>query len=178
VLAGGRGARLGGAKATAELEGEPLAAHAVRALRAAVGEVVVVAKPDTALPDLGVPVWHDDEGADGFHPRHGIVAALRGAAGAPVLVLAVDLPRVTPDDLQRLLGAGAGGTAVARAEGRLQPLCALYAPGALAVLEAALPDERLTTTVERLGPAIVDVPARSLLNVNTPADLADAERGG
>ena len=174
VLAGGRGARLGGAKATAVLEGRPLAAHAVAALRAVVDEVVVVAKPGTALPDLGVPVWFDED--EGFHPRHGLVATLRGAAGAPVLVLAVDLPRVTPDDLHRLLGAG--GTAVARGGGRLQPLCARYAPSALAVLEAAPAGEALTATVRRLDPVEVDVPGSSLTNVNTPGDLLNASQRG
>ena len=174
MLAGGRGARLGGAKATAVLDGRPLAAHAVAALQAVASEVVVVAKPGTALPDLGVPVWFDED--EGFHPRHGLVAALRGAAGAPVLALAVDHPRVTPADLHRLLGAG--GTAVARGDGRLQPLCALYAPAALAVLEAAPPDEALTATVRRLEPAIVDVPASSLTNVNTPGDLLNAGQRG
>ena len=174
MLAGGRGARLGGAKATALLEGRPLAAHAVTALRAVTDDVVVVAKAGTPLPDdLGVPVWHDDAGAD-FHPRHGLVTALRRAGGAAVLVLAVDLPRITPDDLHRI--AAADGTAVARAAGRLQPLCARYAPEALARLEAAPPDEPLTRTVERLRPQLVDVPERSLLNVNTPEDLGAAER--
>jgi molybdopterin-guanine dinucleotide biosynthesis protein A len=177
VLAGGRGERLGGAKATAKLEGRTLTAHAVAALLAVVDEVVVVAKPSTALPPgLDVPVWHDDAGAD-FHPRHGIVTALRGSAGAPVLVLAVDLPRVTADDLHRLLGAG--GTAVAREPGgRVQPLCAVYAPAALAVLEQAPADEALTATVRRLRPLEVDLPGTSLINVNTPGDLAGAADRG
>ena len=173
MLAGGRGARLGGAKATALLDGRPLAEHAIAALRAVTGDVVVVAKAGTPLPDdLGVPVWHDDAEAD-FHPRHGLVTALRHADGAAVLALAVDLPRVTPDDLHRI--AAAGGTSVARAGGRLQPLCARYAPDALDALEAAPPDEPLTRTVERLRPHLVDVPERSLVNVNTPEDLAAAE---
>jgi molybdopterin-guanine dinucleotide biosynthesis protein A len=166
VLAGGRGERLGGAKATADLGGRPLIAHALDALRERVGEVVVVAKPGTTLPALDVPVWHDDDEA--FHPRHGIVTALRGAAGAPVLALAVDLPYAGPA-LDALLRAGP--TAVARADGRLQPLCALYGPGALAPLRAAPADEALTRSVLALDPVVVDVPAASLTNVNTPEDL-------
>ena len=165
VLAGGRGERLGGAKAMAELEGRPLIAHALDALRGLVDEVVVVAKPQTALPDdLAVPVWHDDE--EDFHPRHGIVAALRRAA--PVLVVAVDLPRAAPA-LQALVKVGP--TAVARADGRVQPLCGLYDARALATLESAPPDEALTKTVARLHPVVVDVPAAWLRNVNRPEDL-------
>ena len=172
MLAGGRGERLGGAKALAELDGRPLVAHAIDALRAVTAEVVVVAKPETELPPLDVPVWHDDD--PGHHPRHGIVTALRRAGGAPVLVLAVDLPHA---DMAPI--AAHAGTAVARdPQGRLQPLCARYAPETLAILEAAPPGEPLTRTVERLQPEVVDVPGRSLHNVNTPQDLVDAARLG
>ena len=168
MIAGGRGERLGGAKALAELDGRPLIAHAIEALRPLVDVVVVVAKPDTPLPDdLGVDVWHDDE--PGHHPRHGIVTALRRSA--PVLVLAVDLPRAAPA-LQAL--ATVGPTSVARAVDRVQPLCGFYDAGALATLEAAPPDEPLTVTVARLHPVVVDVPAAWLRNVNTPEDLRTA----
>lgn len=47
VLAGGRGSRLGGAKATAELAGRPLISYPLAALAEAGLEAVVVAKPDT-----------------------------------------------------------------------------------------------------------------------------------
>lgn len=174
MIAGGRGERLGGAKATAVLGGRPLAALAVEALAPLVDAVAVVAKRATPLPDLpGVAVWHDDEDA-GLHPRHGIVTALRRAQGAAVLVLAVDLPLARPA-LEAVLAAGAP-TAVARAEGRLQPLCARYDPSALAPLAAAPEREPLTRSVEALGPAVVDVPADALTNVNTPEDLARAAR--
>ena len=170
MIAGGRGERLGGAKALAVLDGRPLIAHAIDALRPLVDEVVVVAKPDTPLPDdVGVEVWHDDE--PDHHPRHGIVTALHGAAGVPVLVLAVDLPRAAPA-LQAL--AVVGPTCVARAVDRVQPLCGYYDARTLATLEAAPPDEPLTRTVARLHPVVVDVPAAWLRNVNTPEDLRSA----
>ena len=51
VLASGRGSRLGGAKATAELGGRPLISYPLVALAAAGIEAVVVAKGDTELPD-------------------------------------------------------------------------------------------------------------------------------
>ena len=183
VLAGGRGSRLGGAKAVAELAGRPLAAHAVAALREVCATVVVVARPGTALPRLDVPVWHDEPAAGDLHPLHGIVRALRGARELGLdraLVLAVDLPLVTREALTVLLEAGP--TAVARAEGRLQPLCAVYASGVLDALHAAPPGEALTATVARLDPVVVDVPPGALLNVNRPADLGLAPtrlgRGG
>lgn len=179
MLAGGRGARMGGGgKATVLLRGRPLVEHAVAALAPVVGieRVVVVAKAGTPLPDgLAAPVWADDAGAGDHHPRHGIVRALRGAAGAPVLVLAVDLPCMDAATLAALRDA----RALAREAGpggRVQPLCGLYTASALEALEAAPPDEPLTRTVlERLDPPLLDVPARLLLNVNVPEDLAHAE---
>ena len=52
VLAGGRGRRMGASKATVALAGEPLISRPLAAARAAGLEAVVVAKPDTALPEL------------------------------------------------------------------------------------------------------------------------------
>lgn len=182
VLAGGRGARMGGGgKATVLLRGRPLVERAVAALAPVVGEerVVVVAKRDTPLPGgLAAPVWEDEAAEDDHHPRHGIVRALRGAAGAPVLVLAVDLPCMDAATLAGLRDAGA----LAREDGpggRVQPLCGVYGPEALAPLAAAPPGEPLTRTVlERLRPPLLDVPGALLLNVNVPGDLARAEALG
>ena len=52
VLAGGAGRRLGGDKAVASLNGRALLDYALRTVRRAVGEAVVVAKRDTVLPAL------------------------------------------------------------------------------------------------------------------------------
>ena len=58
VLAGGRGSRLGGAKATVPLAGRPLLFWALDALRPVVGEAFVLAKPATELqPLVDVEVW-------------------------------------------------------------------------------------------------------------------------
>ena len=174
VVAGGRGARLGGAKATVALAGRPLLTWALDALRPVASELAVVAKEGTPLPELpaGVALWH--EPASGHHPRHGLVHALERAAGRSVVALAVDLPLVAPATLRRLVDAADARPApVATAGGRPQPLCAVYAPAALGVLATAAAGERLTVTVDRLHPVLVE-PADpvELANVNTPEDLA------
>lgn len=177
VLAGGRGERLGGAKATAEVRGRPLLAWALDALRAAVPDVVVIAKEATLLPPCDVPI-HRDEPAD-FHPRHGLVSALRRAAGRPVAVVPCDMPLAPPALFEVLLDVVADGApaAIPRADGRIHPLCAAYAPSVLPDLEAAEPDEPLTRTLDRLGAVVLDAGAAGdrMLNVNTRADLALAE---
>jgi molybdenum cofactor guanylyltransferase len=177
LLAGGRGSRLGGAKATAEVYGRPLLAWSLDALREAVPDVVVIAKPETPLPPCDAPV-HRDEPPD-FHPRHGIVSALRRADGRAVVVVPCDMPLVPPALLEVLLDVIDDGApaAVPRTEGRIHPLCAAYAAEALQHLERADHDEPLTRTLDSLGVVILDADAAAdrMLNVNTRADLAVAE---
>ena len=166
---------MGGGKAEALLDGRTLLDRALGALAPVCERRAVVAKADTPLPDLpeGVERWDEPEGD--HHPRHGLVAAVRRTKGV-LIVLAIDLPLVPPELLEELAAAveAGAGAAVARADGRVQPLCAAYAPAALDVLEAGAPDEPLTRTVERFDPVLVDVAGDVLLNVNTPDDLARA----
>ena len=175
VLAGGRGERLGGAKAAAVLDGRTLLDRALGTLDPVCDRRAVVAKPGSPLPPLpdGVERWLEPE-AD-HHPRHGLVEAVRRTSGV-VVVLAVDLPLVTPRLLAELAGALDGGAvaAVARAGGKIQPLCGAYTAAALGILEAAPPDEPLVRTVERLAPAVVEADPSLLHNVNTPGDLERA----
>ena len=178
VLAGGAGARLGGAKGLARLAGEPLLLRPLRALGEAVGEAVVVAKRSTALPPLpaGVELWLEPD--EPRHPLAGVVHALDAAAGRPVLVVASDLPLVTAGLLRELARHDAGGAAavVAVAGGDLQPLCARYEPAARAALAAALPNGRVLDAVRALRPALLEASDPALLaNVNTREDLARAE---
>jgi molybdopterin-guanine dinucleotide biosynthesis protein A/SAM-dependent methyltransferase len=179
VLAGGRGSRLGGRKAAAEVAGRPLLAWTVDLLRRVAGEVVVIAKPDTVLPETDAPVLRSEPAE--FHPRHGIVSALRHAAGRPALVVPVDMPLVPVALLHELLDRLDEGApaAIPEADGHLQPLCAAYGPKALEALEAAPRDESLKVTIDGLDPAIVpaDAYGSRMLNVNHPSDLLAAELG-
>jgi molybdopterin-guanine dinucleotide biosynthesis protein A len=174
VLAGGLGRRMGAPKAGAQLGGRPLIAYPLDALRAACERVVVVAKRDTELPP-DVERW--DEPDDPRHPISGIRHAL-GRARKPILVCAADMPFVTPDVLRLIAADLRPGLKAAAAfcEGRLEPLLAAYAPEALEILAESAPDEPLRRTVESLMPVLVDVPPDVVFNVNTPEDLAEAER--
>ena len=88
VLAGGAGRRIGGDKATVELEGRPLLHYPLSVLRAVLDEVAVVAKQSTVLPglDVEIAIWLEPE--EPRHPLAGIVHALRCARGRPVVVVA------------------------------------------------------------------------------------------
>ncbi|MDQ6750160.1 MAG: molybdenum cofactor guanylyltransferase [Actinomycetota bacterium] len=182
VLAGGAGRRMGTPKAGVELGGRALITYPLGAARGAGLEAVVVAKADTSLPPLEATVWA--EPAQPRHPLRGLVTALERADGRPVLALGCDLPFVT-SDLLAWLARLPQCTAVPCVDGRLQPLLARYDPGAVGRLSAALTDEQpLRQAVEGLRPRPIleaqlrrfGAPARLTFNVNTPADLAEAER--
>lgn len=177
VLAGGAGRRIGGGKAALALDGVPLVAYPVAALVEALGDVAIVAKRATELPELpATRVWIEPD--EPLHPLTGIVHALGRAGGRTLVVCAGDLPFVTPALIGELLAADAGDApaVVPRAGGRLQPLLARYEAAALAPLTAALAAEggpgRLSDTVAALDPLVLDVAdEQPFFNVNAPADL-------
>ena len=175
VLAGGLGRRLGGPKATVRLRGRPLISYPLRALRASLGKVVIVAKIDSELPRMsGVEVWIEPDLPR--HPLAGLVHALSLAGGRPIVVCACDLPLVTPSLVGEIVAADAGDApaVITRSAGTLQPLLGRYEPAALGPLAVALGQEGvpLRDAVVGLDPQIVDVSDPTLLfNVNAPEDL-------
>lgn len=178
ILAGGRGRRLGGAKATADLAGRPLIAYPLESARRAGLEPFVVAKHDSALPELDSEVVREPD--EPTHPLLGIVTALQAVPG-PVVVIGCDMPFLTAPLLRRL--AACAPPAVAEAGGRLEPLLAVYGPADAAVLRDALDEEApLRRTVERLDPDRIGEaelgrfgdPQRLVTSVNSEADLAEA----
>ena len=174
LLAGGRASRLGGRKATLPVGGRPLLERPLAALREVCGEVCVVAKRDTVLPPLGrgVRLWVEPD--EPRHPLTGIGHALRGAGGRPLVVCAADMPLVTPEVFSRLLATPPGDAVavVPRARGRLQPVCALYLPGALSGLSGFAVDARTTDVVAALGIEEVEFgEVETFMSVNTPEDL-------
>ena len=180
ILAGGAGRRIGGAKALVALAGRPLIEYPLRAMSAAVGEVAVVAKADTPLPELpGIEIWIEPD--EPRHPLVGIVHALQRAAGRPVLVCAADMPFITTEALAALAGADAGRApaVIATSDGGLQPQLGRYEPAAAELLAGfvAVPHTPLRVAVTTIGPALLELPDRVLaFNVNTPDDLSYAER--
>ena len=135
LLTGGASRRMGTDKALIEVEGRRLVDRAAATLTAVAGPVVEVG-----------PGWSDLPAVREDPPGSGPLAALAAGAAAlreaghdgPVLVLAVDMPRVGEALLRLLAGRAGPATAVPRAGGHPQPMCARYGPDVLAAV-----DERL-----------------------------------
>jgi len=147
--------------------GEPLIKRPLAAAGAAGLDAVVVAKPDTVLPD--VPVWR--EPAQPTHPLVGLVTALE--RGGPIVAVACDQPWLTPELLRAL--ADHDGPALAVAD---EPFPGRYEPSQLPVLRAALAEEAsLRRTLRQLAPAILGLDPKLVASINTPEDLERADAG-
>jgi molybdenum cofactor guanylyltransferase len=178
VLAGGLGRRIGGGKAMVALDRRPLISYPLEAMWRALGNVTIVAKADTELPNVpGIAVWIEPE--EPRHPLTGIVHALSLADGRPVVVCAGDMPLVSSELIGALARAdpGSTGAVVASSQGELQPLLACFQPTVLGPLAQASrhPEIRLQEVMSALGPRLYEVGDPELVfNVNTPDDLLQA----
>ena len=106
VLAGGRGARMGGIdKGLQPFHGVPLALHALRRLAPQVGPLLLSANRNIeAYRAFGAPVWQDDL-AGHAGPLAGFLAGLRQARTPWLLTVPCDTP-LFPVDLAARLAAG------------------------------------------------------------------------
>ncbi len=178
VLAGGSGSRIGGAKATAQLDGQALISYPLAAALGALGSVAIVAKDGVELPQLDqrVELWIEPD--EPRHPVVGVIEALRRARGSAVLAIACDLPLLTSEVVALIAGADAEGSVavLASAAGRPQPLLARYEPAALELLLDFDTDGPMTEQVMALMPALVDVPPEASFNVNDLEQLKEVSR--
>jgi len=123
LLAGGQSTRMGRDKAGVLFRGVPLWQHQLATLRAVQpAELLISGRADGPYAGAGVKILPDN--FPGLGPLAGLEAALRRARHPLVLVLAIDLPAMTPDFLASLLRGGTG--CVPRAEGWCEPLAAVY----------------------------------------------------
>ena len=175
VLAGGRGVRMGGPKLALLLRGRPLIAYPIDALRAAVGELAVIAKSDAELPELpGVMVWIEPD--EPHNPLLGVVEALALAGGRPVLVCPSDMPFLRPSLLAQLSHTHTDGApaVVATSHGGLVPLLGCYQPEAaeLLALESRHEEVDVSAAVASIRPRLLEVSdPGELFDVNSPEDL-------
>ena len=170
-------------KALLERGGEPLWKRQLQVLRELQPDrLLLSAREDQAwlgdVPD-GVQIVLDPPGVD-EGPMGGIVRCLE-AVQAPLMVLGIDLPQITPALLrEEWLGRMAAGRGVfLRSAIGFEPLVALYHPTMLRPMRDALDAGRLSlqsviTECVDLGLAL-DVPATpkiaaALGNVNTPEE--------
>lgn len=182
VLAGGQSRRMGRDKALLPLGDQTLIERVLAAARPLAYPGLIVGDP-AAYGHLGWPVHADCHPGRG--PLGGLYTALRTTA-APVLLLACDLPFLTPAFLRYLVSRrGPQQAVVPHTAAGLQPLCALYEPSCMATVEAAIQADQLGMR-HLLGNLSLDLvqerdwrpyDERGLLfaNLNAPAEYQRAQ---
>lgn len=187
LLAGGRSTRMGGGdKALLALGGRPLLAHVVERARPQVGRLVLNVNGDPArFAGFGLEIAPDS--VPGFAgPLAGVLAALewaraRSPAADSVLSFPADSPFLPRDLASRLVGLGAP-LARARSAGRAHPVAALWSVALADDLRRALIEDgvrKIEAWTARHSCAEAEWPVDPVdpfFNVNTPDDLAEAER--
>ena len=140
ILAGGKSARMGRDKARLEIGGRPLMARQIQLAReTGAGEIFISGRAGADYAEFKCPVLYDRFGDAG--PLAGIERVLAETSSAKVLVLAVDMPNLTPVILKQLIGRARERMGVIpRIEGRMEPLAAVYSKSARNLAVSLLDD--------------------------------------
>ncbi|OYX44680.1 MAG: molybdenum cofactor guanylyltransferase MobA [Rhodobacterales bacterium 32-67-9] len=191
ILAGGRATRMGGGdKGFRPLAGRRIIDHVIERIGTQCAPLAINANGDPArFAEFGLPVLPDSL-PDHPGPLAGVLAGLDWAAGlgaGSIITVAADTP-FFPRDLVARLSAAAGSSCLALAasrdaDGKLwqHPTFGLW-PVALrddlrAALEGGL--RKIVLWTERHGAGIAEFPSDPFdpfFNINTPDDIAAAER--
>ena len=180
ILAGGEGRRMGGGKPLRLLGEERLIDRAARVALGWSGDVRLAVRAPEQARGTDLPLLLDAPGAAG--PLAGLRSGLEAARRAErcfVLTIPCDVPFLPRDLSARLLEVIGDRLAALAASGTdLHPACALWRADALDHLPAYLETGRrsLIGFAEAIGFARAHWDASRFLNVNSPADLAEAER--
>ena len=187
ILAGGGATRFGGRpKGLEVVGGVRIIDRVASALRASADDLLLVANDPHASDWLpGVRVVADVRQGEGS--LGGIHTAL-SCADEAVLLVAWDMPFVSAALLAHLRALGESGydAAVPESGSRrgVEPMCAWYAPPCLSAVAASLDraDRRVISFFDMVRVARLDAkavamfgdPARLFMNVNSVAELAEA----
>lgn len=192
ILAGGRARRMGGIdKVLAPLGGRPMLTHLCDRLLPQAPALALNANGDPQRFDaFGLPVLPDGAFLD-HGPLAGILAAMGWAAAlgaGRVVTVSCDCPFLPMDFVDRLMSAVADGTPVAVAATVVDaqsvvphPTCAIWSTDLAPALRTALliGKRRVLDFADRHDAARVvfsGAPFDPFLNINTAADLAQANR--
>lgn len=180
ILAGGESKRMGRDKAWVALDGKPLLALAVEKVRELrVDQIFISGRLGEDYSALNCPVLLDLE--PGFGPLGGIERALHECTSPLLLVLAVDLPKMTSSLLQKLVARSDRLTGtVPKLNDKLEPLAAIYPRRCHAFAFAAITNSRRTARdfaeaclrerAVRILP-VTKTEAGCFSNCNSPGDL-------
>ena len=185
IQAGGRSSRMGRDKGLVELAGRPLIEHVIERLGGLAEEVIITTNHPQAYAAFGYRTAGDRQ--PGAGALAGLFTALEAAHGDPVLVAGCDMPFASRALASHMLASIAEVQAVVpRVGGEFEPLFAVYRRSCLPAIGRALdqgqkrmisffPEIRVRA-VEEAEARLIDADPFCFFNVNTPDDLAEADR--
>lgn len=174
---------MGKDKAWLDLGGRAMIQYVIAALVPVTARVAIIAN-GPEYDRLGLPVFADTR--PGIGPLEGIRTALSNALPSPVVLVGCDLPFVTSDLFKLLLSISGNhhATVPIGADGKLEPLCAVYFPDALPVVTdlIARGQRKISLLFDRVPTRLVAFEElRHLVgselffeNINTPEDYVRA----
>ncbi len=185
IQAGGRSVRMGRDKALSPLAGRPLIEHVLSRLEGLGDETLITTNSPERYAYLGVRLAVDE--VPGAGALAGLRTALMASRGMRTLVVACDMPLIRRSFVRRLLTlAPESDVVVPRWERKFQPLLAVYAHTCLLAVEERLSagEQSMISFYSRVSTHVIseaevarlDPEGLSFFNVNTPEDLALAER--
>ena len=181
VLAGGQSSRLGADKSVLLLNGQPLIVRTVQQLSALSDDLIIVVNTPERFEPLGLAARlvtdeRPDEGS-----LMGIYSGLKAARHPYALVVACDMPFLSPSLLHHMLSLVPGyDVVVPRLAGMLEPLHAVYGRTCLPWIARLLDEGQRKVVaffphvkvrhVEEREIDVFDPLHLSFVNINTPQD--------
>lgn len=180
LFAGGESRRMGKDKATLTLNGEPLWSRQIRILRELhPARVMVSARNNPEWCPADIEVALDEPPSRG--PLSGLAAAFKKIQTTHLLVLAVDLPKMTSEHMRKLWALAQPRIGIIpQSDGLIEPLCAIYPVEVAGLALKTLPkkDVSLGAFIQTLAAqnrvcfyGVTQSETSLYQNVNTPEEL-------
>ncbi len=186
VLAGGKSRRMGGiTKALLEIGGKPIIERTTETLARIFSDVLIITNSPSEYEFLGLPMYSDLR--PGFGAIGGLHTGLSSCSTHHAFFVACDMPFLN-DEIIRLMASLAPGhdIVIPRIHGLFEPLHAIYSRACVPPIEKLLDrcelkilnffNEVDVLEVDQPELEALDPELRFIMNLNTPEDLAEANR--
>ncbi|MBP5415627.1 MAG: molybdenum cofactor guanylyltransferase [Lachnospiraceae bacterium] len=180
ILAGGKSTRMGSDKALMQIGNERFIERIIKELDH-YSEIIISAGKNTSYEELGFKTVYDENTRVG--PMEGIRQILKAAKEEYVFICAVDMPFVSRDIVDHILGYVSSDydCYVMTHEEKIEPLCAVYRKNAFTVIDELISEKRyrLREIFSLLPTRYIPMEGTSLnekvlRNINTKEDFYEA----
>jgi molybdopterin-guanine dinucleotide biosynthesis protein A len=171
ILAGGKSRRFGTDKAYHLIAAKPMIEVVFTAMAEVVDPIWISVQDATKRYPISIP--HIPDVYPGCGPLGGVHAGLKAARTPWVLVVACDMPHVTPEVIRAIIECTTEEFDVIVAcddNGRRHPVCACYSTSIVSIIEEHLEADSyaMMALLEKLKVREVAVADSALQNINSP----------